>query len=132
VSIDLPRKGYTDKASFIPKICGSHQIFVQAVPLNGSISTARTPGSVRVTIYPLPEAESLIAYVQAMAAPVGVKQQLLTPLQVARSAYENVQTILGNVHLGAFKIAVQINRAQIPADALKALKDEINDIEDCL
>jgi hypothetical protein len=67
-----------------------------------------------------------------MAAPVGVKQQLLTPLQVARSAYENGQTILGNVHLGAFKIAVQINRAQIPADALKALKDEINDIEDCL
>jgi hypothetical protein len=125
-------KGYTDKANFTPKTCGVHQIFVQAVPLNGAISTARSLGSVRVTIDPLTETESLISYVQAMAAPVFVKQQLLDPLAAARDAYRNGRIVLGSIYLEGFKIAVQINRTHLPPDALTALKSEMNDVQDCL
>ena len=125
-------RGYTDKANFTPKTCGVHQIFVQAVPLNGAISTARSLGSVRVTIDPLSETESLISYVQAMTAPVVVKQQLLNPLMAARDAYRNGRIVLGGIYLEGFKIAVQINRAQLPPDALTALKAEMKDVQDCL
>jgi hypothetical protein len=124
--------GYTDKASFTPKTCGPHWIFVRAVPLDGSILEARNLTGIRVTIDPLPEVESLIIYVQGMAAPTGVKQQLLAPLQAARNAYQTGQPILGNIQLDTFRITVQINRAQIPSNALTALIAEFNDIQDCL
>ena len=105
---------------------------MRAVPLDGSILEARNLTGIRVTIDPLPEVESLIIYVQGMAAPTGVKQQLLAPLQAARNAYQTGQPILGNIQLDTFRITVQINRAQIPSNALTALIAEFNDIQDCL
>ncbi len=107
-------KGYTDKANFTPKTCGVHQIFVQAIPLNGSISTARSSASVRVTIDPLPETESLISYVQAMTAPVVVKQQLLNPTGGRPRCLSKWKDRTRRNLSGGLQDRMQINRTQLP------------------
>ena len=50
----------------------------------------------------------------------------------AREAYQAGNQALGNVKLEVFKIAVQINRKQIPNDAEAAIKAEVQDMQSCL
>ena len=64
--------------------------------------------------------------------PLGLKQQLLNSLMAAREAYQTGNQALGNVKLEMFKIAVLINRNQIPDDAESAIKAEVQDLQSCL
>jgi hypothetical protein len=84
-----------------------------------------------VTVDPLPQVQGLIRYVQAMAIPVGLKQQLLNSLQESQEAYEQGKAALGNVRLEQFKIAVDINRNQIPDRDEEAIQSEILDLQRC-
>lgn len=124
--------GFTDTASFTPKNCGPHWIYVRAVPVDGSIRPTTMMKGINVTIDPLSETESLVSFVQAMTAPVSLKQKLLNPLLAAKDAYQSGRLIPGNIQLEAFKIAVQISREEIPQQTLIALQDELKDIQGCL
>jgi hypothetical protein len=125
-------QGVVDTASFTPQTCGPHWIYLRAVPLDGRVKAASLAASVNVTVDPVPSVEGLLRYVQATALPIGLKQQLLNSLTAARDAYQAENQALGNVKLEMFKIAVQINRNQIPDDAEAAIKAEVQDLQSCL
>jgi hypothetical protein len=124
--------GVVDTANFTPKTCGPHWIYVRAVPLDGRVKASSLVTSVNVTVDPVPPVEGLIRYVQSTTLPIGLKQQLLDSLMASREAYRGGNQALGNVRLEMFKIAVQINRNQIPDDAETAIKAEIRDLQSCL
>jgi hypothetical protein len=84
-----------------------------------------------VTVDPLPQVQGLAHYVQAIAIPVGLKQQLLTMLQESQQSYQQGNAALGNVRLEQFKIAVDINRNQIPDHDEEAIRAELLDLQRC-
>jgi hypothetical protein len=125
-------QGIVDTANFTPKTCGPHWIYVRAIPLDAQVRTVTQITGVNVTVDPLPQVQGLARYVHAMVIPVSLKQQLLGLLLESLQAYQKEHTALGNVRLEQFKIAVQINRNQIPDNDESAIKAELQDLQNCL
>lgn len=124
-------QGVVDTANFTPKTCGPHFIYVQAVPLGSQARTTTLMTGFNVTVDPLPQVQGLARYVQAMSISAGLKQQLLTFLQESERAYQQGNAALGNVRLEQFKIAVDINRRQIPDSNEEAIRAELLDLQRC-
>ncbi len=70
------KDGVVDTASFTPKTCGPHWIYVQAVPLDRGVRGMTMTTNVRVTVDPLPQVEGLIKYVSEMNVSPGVTADL--------------------------------------------------------
>ncbi|HEY2040604.1 MAG TPA: hypothetical protein VGG95_13110 [Edaphobacter sp.] len=125
-------RGIVDTASFTPKTCGPHWIYVRAIPLDAQVRTVTQMTGFNVTVDPVPQVQGLIRYVRAAPIEVGLMQQLLSSLQESLQAYQKGNTALGNVRLEQFKIAVQINRNQIPDNDRSAIQAELQDLQNCL
>jgi hypothetical protein len=124
-------QGVVDTANFTPKTCGPHFIYIRAVPLGSQPRATTLMTGFNVTVDPLPQVQGLAHYVQAIAIPVGLKQQLLTMLQESQQSYQQGNAALGNVRLEQFKIAVDINRNQIPDHDEEAIRAELLDLQRC-
>ena len=127
-----PGSPYVDTASYLPKTCGQHEIFVQAIPLDGTVRPATASTTFKVTRDPVLFIDELITYVRKPAFPPFFRDSLVDYLNFVKRQFDKGETKAGTLQRQVLLDLVQSGRLSLPDKVQHAVTDEIKDLLGCL
>jgi hypothetical protein len=123
---------YVDRALFRPQTCGEHEIFVRAVPMDGSAATATAKAMFKVTDDPVGSIDSMITFVKSPAYPPRSRAAILRYLNVAKQTFMAKRTLEGIVEMKILLKLVQDGAFGLPENVQQVIVNQINDLLGCL
>jgi hypothetical protein len=128
----VPGAQYLDTARFVPQTCGEHQIYVKAIPTDGSAMTAMTRASFKVTDDPVASLDSMLAYVKAPAFPPLFRKVLVVYLEAARRSFVNQRPRDGAIQVKVLLDLLEHEERLFPPKIQKAVVNQLHDLLGCL
>jgi hypothetical protein len=123
---------YLDTASYRATTCGQHQIFVRAVPLDGTAPVATASKTLKVTSDPAIAINGIIAYVNLPGYPPRFRSAILAYLNAAKRSFTNKQTQAGTIQMQVLLNLVQGGAFFVPSDVQQALANQMRDLLSCI
>jgi hypothetical protein len=123
---------YVDRALFRPQTCGEHEIFVRAVPMDGSAATATAKAMFKVTDDPVGSIDSMITFVKSPTYPPRSRAAMLVYLNGAKKAFVANRTEEGAIAIRILLDLVKHGAFFLPPTVEKSLTDQMTDLLGCL
>jgi len=123
---------YVDRAMFRPRTCGEHEIYVRAVPMDGTAITAMAKAKFRVTDDPVGLISELITYVKSPSYPRRSRVAMLAALDTAERAFNHDGTEEGEIAMKLLLKFVEDGGFDLPKDVREPIANSIKDLLGCL
>ena len=123
---------YLDTASYRATTCGQHQIFIRAVPLDGSAPVATASKTFKVTSDPVSSINAIIVYVNSPGYPPRFRNAILAYLNAAKRSFTSKQTQSGTIQMQVLLNLVQGGALFVPSDVQQTLASQMRDLLGCV